>query len=83
VWPPTFALARAYVDQLERSGGLAAARIQATRDALLAAERATGTARRNALTQLATQLNGDTAGSSDAAKVKLLIGAVSDLEKAR
>jgi hypothetical protein len=83
VWPPSFPLVKAYVDQLERSGGLAAERTQATRDSIAAAERATGTQRRNALTQLATQLNGDVAGSSDAAKVKLLIGAVNDLAKAR
>src|SRR5206468_3345102 len=31
VWPPSFALARAYVDQLERSAGLAPSRISAVR----------------------------------------------------
>ena len=30
VWPPSFALAKAYLDQLERSNGLAAEKIQAT-----------------------------------------------------
>jgi hypothetical protein len=83
VWPPSFALAKAYVDQLERSSGLPAPRIQATREALTAAERATGTQRRNALTQLGTQLNGDLTGSSDQTRVKLLIGAVGDLANAR
>ena len=83
VWPPSFALARAYIDQLERSSGLAAARIQATRDALTAAEKASGPQRRTALSQLATQLNGDVQGSSDQAKMKLLTAAVSDLAKAR
>src|SRR5205085_4867025 len=38
VWPPSFALARAYVDQLERSGGLAASSIASTRTALANAE---------------------------------------------
>ena len=38
VWPASFALARAYVDQLERSGGLAAGRISAVRQALATAE---------------------------------------------
>ena len=42
VWPPTFALARAYVDQLERSNGLPAARIAAVRQALTSAESASG-----------------------------------------
>jgi hypothetical protein len=83
VWPASFPLAKAYLDQLERSSGLEATRLQATRDALSTAERATGAQRRNALTQLATQLNGDLAGSSDQTKMKLLIGAVSDLAKAR
>jgi hypothetical protein len=83
VWPPSFALAKAYLDQLQRSNGLAAARITATRDALAAAERASGQQRQAALTQLATQLNGEASGSSDQAKVKLLAAAVISLANAR
>jgi hypothetical protein len=83
VWPPSFALARAYVDQLERSSGLAATRIHAVRDALASAERVNGTPRRAALTQLATQLNGDLQASTDQGKLKLLSAAVSDLARAR
>ena len=82
-WPASFPLAKAYVDQLERSKGLAAARIQATRDAIAAAEKATGAARSTALMALATQLNGDAAASSDQAKVKLLATAVTNLANAR
>ena len=81
VWPPSFALARAYVDQLERSKGLSAARIADVRSQLAAAEKASGGARQTALSQLASQLNGDAAGSSDAAKVKRLVAAVTDLGK--
>jgi hypothetical protein len=81
VWPSSFALAKAYVDQLERSNGLNAAKIQSTRTAITAAEKLTGGQRRTALTQLATQLNGDVAGSSDAAKLKLLVTAITDLSK--
>ena len=44
VWPPSFSLAKAYLDQLERSNGLAAAEIQSTRDSLAAAEQANGSA---------------------------------------
>src|SRR5690606_1686534 len=33
-WPPSYALSRAYVDQLERSQGLSAARIGSIRTAL-------------------------------------------------
>src|SRR5881628_3480212 len=50
VWPPTFALARAYVDQLERSNGLAANRISAIRQSLAAAESGATGARQSALT---------------------------------
>ena len=55
-WPATFAVARAYVDQLERSNGLTADKVAATRAALARAERLKGAERRDALTQLATQL---------------------------
>ena len=81
VWPPSFALAKAYVDQLERSKGLSAARITAVRSALDSAEKASGGARRTALTALATSINADAAGSSDQSKVKLLAAAVTDLAK--
>jgi hypothetical protein len=79
VWPTTFALARAYLDQLERSKGLAASRIAAARIALSTAERASASERRDALTQLATQLDGDAANSSDGSKVRLLSGTVRNL----
>ena len=76
VWPATFALARAYVDQLERSGGLSADRIQTVRRSLQGAEAASGDARSTALTQLAGQVDGFVAGSSDGAKVRTLAGAI-------
>ena len=82
VWPASFALTRAYVDQLERSNGLSAARITAVRQALTGAEQTTGGARKSALTQLASQLDSDAGGSKDAAKVKSLAGAVRDLAAA-
>lgn len=81
VWPASFSLARAYADQLERSGGLAADRITSVRGELALAEKATGGARRTALARLATQLDGEAARSKDAAKVKLLAGAARDLAK--
>ena len=81
VWPASFALARAYVDQLERSKGLGAARITDVRNQLAAAEKASGAARASALSQLATSLNSDAAGSNDSKKVKLLAAAVSDLAR--
>jgi hypothetical protein len=82
-WPPSFALARAYTDQLERSDGLPLARIAAVRQALSAAERASGTARSQALNALAGELQGEAGGSSDAAKVRMLADAVRALATAR
>ncbi len=43
-WPASFALARAYLDQLERTNGLGSARISAARSALSSAESASGAA---------------------------------------
>ncbi|HEU4643237.1 MAG TPA: hypothetical protein VFS44_12355 [Gemmatimonadaceae bacterium] len=82
VWPASFALARAYVDQLERSKGLGADRIASVRETLDKAEQASGDSRSGALTQLASQLDGEAAGSSDAAKVQMLASAVKDLAAA-
>ncbi|HSJ10899.1 MAG TPA: hypothetical protein VK928_13330, partial [Longimicrobiales bacterium] len=82
-WPASFALVRAYVDQLERSGGLSAARIAAARSALSGAESASGAARTTALNTLATQVDGDVAGSRDAAKARMLASALRALANAR
>ncbi|HZI42906.1 MAG TPA: hypothetical protein VFD67_14405, partial [Gemmatimonadaceae bacterium] len=66
----------------QRSSGLSTTRISAVRGALAAAEQASGSARRDALTQLASQLDGDASGSSDAAKVRLLASSVRELANA-
>jgi hypothetical protein len=79
VWPPSFALARAYVDQLERNKCLSASRVSAVRAALSSAEKAAGSARKDALTTLATQLGNDANGSCDGARVGKLANAVKDL----
>ena len=83
VWPPSFAVARAYVDQLARSNGLAPDKVAAARSALARAERLSGQQRQDALTQLATQLNGDSQGAADQAKVRALAAAVTDLANGR
>lgn len=80
-WPATFSLARAYVDQLERSGGLPADRVATARRDLDAAEKATGGARRQTLDRLATQLDADVPRSSDGAKVKLLAAVARDVTR--
>ena len=82
IWPPSFALACAYVDQLERSKGLPAAQLTSARAALERAQQASGEARRATLTSLATDLNGQAASAPDGAKVRKLAGVVSDLVNA-
>ena len=79
IWPTTFVLARAYVDQLERSNGLSGDRIESVREELARAERAQGVVRRETLTQLATSLGSEAGSSRDAAKVRMLAGVVRDL----
>jgi hypothetical protein len=83
VWPPSFPLVRAYLDQLTRSKGLAADRIMAVRTEVSRAERLSGQSRRRALTQLATALTADAAGAADPAKVNTLSAAVGGLAAAQ
>ncbi|HEY0930381.1 MAG TPA: hypothetical protein VGE27_10730 [Gemmatimonas sp.] len=81
VWPAAFPVARSYVDQLERNDGLPDARIAAINKALDTAEKASVTARKGAMTLLASQLAGDVAKSNDPAKVRALIDAVRALSR--
>jgi hypothetical protein len=82
-WPASFVVARAYLDQLARSNGLAAGRIDAVRRALAAAEGQSGAGRRTALTRLASQLDAEAAGSSDQARVRALASVTRGLAGAR
>ncbi len=82
VWVPSFALARAYLDQLARSNGLASETIAAARATLANAERS-GSQRKAALTELASHLNAAAASARDQAKVRVLSSAVSDLANAQ
>ena len=81
-WPATFALARAYLDQLERHGGLSAARIGAIRAELSGAEGMSGSGRAGALRSLADDVSGNAAGAGDAEKVRMLADAVRALANA-
>jgi hypothetical protein len=83
VWPASFALARAYLDQLVRGDGLRADRTTAIARDLSAAEGMSGAARGAALTQLATQLDADASAAADAAKVRTMAAAVRELASAR
>ena len=78
-WPASFAVSRAYLDQLARSNGLTPEKVAAVRAALAGAEKLQGPQRRDALTQLATQLTGDAQGAADVAKVRTLAAVVTEL----
>jgi hypothetical protein len=76
VWPASLVVARAYLDQLVRSKGIASDRAASIARDLSSAESLSGTQRSAALGQLATQLDGDASGAADAAKVRMLAAAV-------
>ena len=76
-WPPSFALAKAYTDQIERKGCVAAPRISEIRAQISAAEKASGTARSDALTKLGASIDADR--SCDPKKIDLLKKALQDL----
>ena len=79
VWPPSFALARAYADQLERNKCLSAGRLNNIRNALSVAERANPVQRREALLAEASRLDNDASGSCDGGRVRKLAQAARDL----
>ncbi len=78
-WPATFALARAYLDQLERWHGMTAPQIASARDALARAEGMSGSARADALQALAAELGGQAEGAADPDKAARLVDAVQRL----
>ena len=81
-WPATFALARAYLDQLERWHGMTAPQIAFARDALAAAEGASGTRRSDTLSALADRLGMEAAGAADPDRAARLVDAVQRLAAA-
>ncbi|HSJ75048.1 MAG TPA: hypothetical protein VK899_02515 [Gemmatimonadales bacterium] len=78
-WPATYSLARAYLDQLERSHGMDSARIADARAQLAKAEKAAGAEQQQTLTQLVSRLESEASGAGDGNKVRLLAGAVKQL----
>jgi hypothetical protein len=79
VWPPTFALARAYLDQLARTDGLSPDRRTGVARALATAEKSRGDARRTLLSGQATQLDNDAVQAKDGARVRALADVVRQL----
>ena len=78
VWPASFALARAYVDQLERSGGVSGSKVKAYRAALAEAETKRGAERQAALKALGSTVR-KSVGGKDADRVTKLADAVEAL----
>ncbi|MGD2068526.1 MAG: hypothetical protein PVI57_07550 [Gemmatimonadota bacterium] len=78
-WPPTFALARAYLDQLQRERGLSAEAILDARRSLAVAEAQSGPERVEVLTSLAEGLRDQASGAGDPGKIRTLATAVDDL----
>jgi hypothetical protein len=78
-FPPSFALARAYLDQLQRSGGLAGDKIATARGVLDQAEGLGEGNRRSVLSQLANALIADAQTAKDQRKVRTLATTVTNL----
>ena len=79
VWPNTFALSKAYVDQLERNKELDNTAINMARQSLANAEKASPKMRKQILTKLADQVDGMASASGNSDKVKMLADAVRGL----
>ncbi len=79
VYPASFALARAYLDQLSRNNGLPVGRVSEVRSQIENAARRRGAEQKTALLVLASRLGNDSAGAGDPAKVRLLSAVLADM----
>jgi hypothetical protein len=82
VWPASFFVSRAYLDQLERNQGLNKDRLSQVKKELKNAEKKKGIEQADALRKLAGELDQDAQGAVDPARVKLLASSVNDLAAA-
>jgi hypothetical protein len=83
VWPASYAVARAYLDQLQRMGGLGADKLATIRSGLDAAEHMDGAKQRDALLRLAKQTEGEVKSAHDADRVHWLAGTIKDIAGTR
>jgi hypothetical protein len=81
VWPASYVVARAYLDQLVRDKGISSDRSSAIARDLDRAEKLKGASERAALTQLATRLDRDARTASDPTRVQSLAAAVRELSR--
>ena len=80
-WPPSFPLAKAYLDQLERKKCLSSRRVGEIRASIAAAEAAPKMQQPAMLTTLASQLEGDKKNSCDAPRLNKMQQAIVDLSR--
>jgi hypothetical protein len=78
-WPSTPALAKAYVDQLDRDKGLDATSITAVRQGLANADATSGKAKTKILSQLADEVSEMAGMAKDSDKVSMLANTLKDL----
>jgi hypothetical protein len=81
VWPASYVVARAYLDQLVRDKGVSSDRSSAIARDLARAEKLKGTGERAALTQLANRLDQDARTASDPTRVQSLAATVREIAK--
>ncbi|HEX9384269.1 MAG TPA: hypothetical protein VF908_12765 [Gemmatimonadaceae bacterium] len=81
VWPASYVVARAYLDQLVRDKGISSDRSSAIARDLDRAEKLKGASERTALTQLANRLDQEARTASDPTRVQLLAATVRDVAK--
>ncbi len=79
VWPASFVVARAYLDQLSRDNGLASDRTASIAAELDRVEKLSGRQQHAALHQLAARISRDARNAGNASKVRALAGAVKSL----
>ncbi len=79
VWPASFVVARAYLDQLKRDNGLAGDAMQKVSSELDAAEHLEGAQQKSALRKLAGQVEGLAKGAGDATRVHELASTIRGL----
>ncbi|MEP6619672.1 MAG: hypothetical protein ABJE47_10160 [bacterium] len=83
VWPASFSVSRAYLDQLGRNSGLASDKASKITADLDAAEKLSGGAQKSALNKLASSIQGEVKGASDQARVRALAESVKKLAESK
>ena len=81
IWPASFALSRAYVDQIERTNALQPARIAVIRTSLDKAEKSSMTQRGKTLAALAKQVDAEAKGRDP--KLAMLAASIRDLSASK